>query len=159
MGVRGLFPAFPLFTNSLVVYDDGNQGGQMTKLDLSLKVLIVDDGKSMRNILKAALLEIGCENTHVASNGEQALEKLKSGGFGLVLLDWNMPGMSGIEVLRTIRTDSAIHTLPVLMITAETKKEKIMEAVQAGVTDYLVKPFSAQVLQEKLEKILQKLSS
>ena len=77
----------------------------------------------------------------------------------MVLLDWNMPGMSGIEVLRTIRTDSAIHTLPVLMITAETKKEKIMEAVQAGVTDYLVKPFSAQILQEKLEKLLQKLSS
>ena len=131
----------------------------MTKLDLSLKILIVDDGKNMRSILKTALIEIGCVNTHEASDGEQSLEKLHLGGFGLVLLDWNMPGMSGIEVLRTIRTDSAIHTLPVLMITAETKKEKIMEAVQAGVTDYLVKPFSAQVLQEKLEKILQKLSS
>jgi two-component system chemotaxis response regulator CheY len=113
---------------------------------------------SMRNIVKRALLEIGYTDIHDALNGEDALEKLKSGGFGLVLLDWNMPIMSGIELLRIIRADPALQTLPVLMITAEAKMDNIMEAVQTGVSDYLVKPFSAQVLQEKLEKIFQKLS-
>jgi len=130
----------------------------MAKLNLSLKVLVVDDMMSIRNIVKRALLEIGYKDIHDALNGEDALEKLKSGGFGLVLLDWNMPVMNGIELLRIIRADSALQTLPVLMITAEAKMENIMEAVQAGVSDYVVKPFSAQALQEKLEKIFQKLS-
>ena len=130
----------------------------MAKLNLSLKVLVVDDMMSIRNIVKRALLEIGYKDIHDALNGEDALEKLKSGGFGLVLLDWNMPVMNGIELLRIIRADSALRTLPVLMITAEAKMENIMEAVQAGVSDYVVKPFSAQALQEKLEKIFQKLS-
>jgi two-component system chemotaxis response regulator CheY len=130
----------------------------MAKLNLSLKVLVVDDMMSMRNIVKRALLEIGYTDIHDALNGEDALEKLKSGGFGLVLLDWNMPIMSGIELLRIIRADPALQTLPVLMITAEAKMDNIMEAVQTGVSDYLVKPFSGQALQEKLEKIFQKLS-
>jgi two-component system chemotaxis response regulator CheY len=130
----------------------------MAKLDLSLKVLVVDDMMSMRNIVKRALLEIGYTDIHDALNGEDALEKLKSGGFGLVLLDWNMPIMSGIELLRIIRADPALQTLPVLMITAEAKMDNIMEAVQTGVSDYLVKPFSGQALQEKLEKMFQKLS-
>lgn len=130
----------------------------MAELNLSLKVLVVDDMMSMRNIVKRALVSIGYRDIHDASNGEEALEKLKSGGFGLVLLDWNMPVMSGIELLRIIRADSALQTLPVLMITAEVKMENIMEAIQAGVSDYLVKPFSEQALQEKLEKIFQKKS-
>lgn len=130
----------------------------MSKLNLSLKVLVVDDMMSMRNIVKRALLSIGYRDIHDASNGEEAMEKLKSAGFGLVLLDWNMPVMSGIELLRAIRADSALQGLPVLMITAEVKMENIMEAIQAGVSDYLVKPFSEQALQEKLEKIFQKLS-
>jgi len=130
----------------------------MAELNLSLKVLVVDDMMSMRNIVKRALVSIGYRDIHDASNGEEALEKLKSGGFGLVLLDWNMPVMSGIELLRIIRADSALQTLPVLMITAEAKMENIMEAIQAGVSDYLVKPFSEQALQEKLEKIFQKKS-
>jgi len=130
----------------------------MAKLNLSLKVLVVDDMMSIRNIVKRALLEIGYKDIYDALNGEDALEKLKSGGFGLVLLDWNMPVMNGIELLRIIRADSALRTLPVLMITTEAKMENIMEAVQAGVSDYVVKPFSAQALQEKLEKIFQKLS-
>jgi len=129
----------------------------MPKLNLSLKVLVVDDMMSMRSIVKRALLEIGYTDIHDGFNGEDALEKLKSGGFGLVLLDWNMPIMSGLELLRIIRADSALRTLPVLMITAEAKMENIVEAVQAGVSDYLVKPFSGQSLQEKLEKIFQKL--
>jgi len=128
----------------------------MTNLNLSLKVLVVDDMMSMRSIVKRALLEIGYTDIHDALNGEDALEKLKTGGFGLVVLDWNMPVMSGIEVLRTIRADPALQKMPVLMITAEAKMENIMEAVQAGVSDYLVKPFSGQGLQEKLEKIFQK---
>jgi len=130
----------------------------MSKLNLSLKVLVVDDMMSMRNIVKRALLSIGYRDIHDASNGEEALEKLKSAGFGLVLLDWNMPVMSGIELLRAIRANSALQVLPVLMITAEVKMENIMEAIQTGVSDYLVKPFSEQALQEKLEKIFQKLS-
>ena len=130
----------------------------MPKLDLSRKVLVVDDMMSMRNIVKRALLEIGYKNIHEALNGEEALEKLKSGGFGLVLLDWNMPVMSGIELLRSMRADPTLQAIPVLMITAEAKMDNIMEAVQAGVSDYLVKPFSGQALQEKLEKIYQKLS-
>ena len=128
----------------------------MGKLDLSLKVLVVDDIMSMRNIVKRALLEIGYQDIHDAFNGEDALEKLKSGGFGLVLLDWNMPVMSGIELLRIIRADAALQALPVLMITAEAKMDNIMEAVQAGVSDYVVKPFSGQALQEKIEKIFAK---
>lgn len=130
----------------------------MAKLNLSLKVLVVDDMMSMRNIVKRALVDIGYNDIHDALNGEDALEKLKSGGFGLVLLDWNMPIMSGIELLRIIRADPVLKALPVLMITAEAKMDNIMEAVQTGVSDYLVKPFSAQALQEKLEKIFQKLS-
>ncbi|MDH5427404.1 MAG: response regulator [Nitrospirota bacterium] len=130
----------------------------MPKLDLSRKVLVVDDMMSMRNIVKRALLEIGYKNIHEALNGEEALEKLKSGGFGLVLLDWNMPVMSGIELLRSMRADPTLQAIPVLMITAEAKMDNIMEAVQAGVSDYLVKPFSGQALQEKLVKIFQKLS-
>lgn len=130
----------------------------MAKLNRSLKVLVADDMMSMRNIVKRALLDIGYKDIHDAVNGEEALEKLKSGGFGLVLLDWNMPIMSGIELLRIIRADPGLQTLPVLMITAEAKMDNIMEAVQTGVSDYLVKPFSSQALQEKLEKIFQKLS-
>jgi len=130
----------------------------MSELNFSLKVLVVDDMMSMRNIVKRALREIGYQNIHDAMDGEEALEKLKSGGFGLVLLDWNMPVMSGIELLRAIRADPTLQGLPVLMITAEAKMDNIMEAVQAGVSDYLVKPFSGQGLKEKLEKIFQKLS-
>jgi len=128
------------------------------KLDCSLKVLVVDDMMSMRNIVKRSLVEIGYQDVQFAINGEEALEKLKSGGFGLVLLDWNMPVMSGIEVLRAMRANPGFQKIPVLMITAEAKMENIMEAVQAGVSAYLVKPFSGQALQEKLEKVFDKLS-
>ncbi len=125
----------------------------MSKLDLSLKVLLVDDIMSMRHILRRALMDIGFMDLHDAPNGKEALAKLKTGGFGLLLLDWNMPVMNGIDLLRAIRSDPELKSLPVLMVTAEAKAEQIMEAVQAGVSDYLVKPFSTQILQEKLEKI------
>lgn len=128
----------------------------MAPVDLTVKVLVVDDILSMRHIVKRALLEIGFNDIHDAHNGEEGLEKLRTGGFGLLLLDWNMPVMSGIDMLRTIRADAALRSLPVLMITAEAQAEQIMEAVRAGVSGYLVKPFSTQSLQEKLEKIFQK---
>jgi len=130
----------------------------MVKLDLSIKVLVVDDILSMRHIVKRALIDIGFKDIHDSHNGEEALKKLKAGGFGLLLLDWNMPGMTGIDVLRTIRSDPALQSLPVIMITAEAKVEQIMEGVQVGASDYLVKPFSTQTLQEKLGKVFQKLS-
>jgi len=91
---------------------------------------------SMRNIVKRALLDIGYQDIHEALNGEEALDKLQSGGFGLVLLDWKLHVMSGIEVLRTMRADPALQKISVLMITAEVQMENIMEAVQAGVSDY-----------------------
>lgn len=130
----------------------------MAHIDLNVKVLVVDDILSMRHIVKRALLEIGFKDIQDAHNGEEGLEKLRAGEYGLVLLDWNMPVMSGIDMLRAIRADSALNSLPVLMITAEAQAEQIMEAVQAGVSGYLVKPFSTQALQEKLEKIFQKTS-
>ena len=102
----------------------------MAKLDLSLKVLIVDDMMSMRNINKRALLDIGYQDIHEALNGEEALDKLQSGGLGLVLLVWNMPVMSGLEMLRIMRADPALQKIPVLMITAEAQMKNIMEAVQ-----------------------------
>ncbi len=128
----------------------------MDHIDLKVKVLVVDDILSMRHIVRRALTEIGFTDIHDAQNGEEGLEKLRAGGFGLLLLDWNMPVMSGIDMLRAIRSDPTLRSLPVLMITAEAQAEQIMEAVKAGVSGYLVKPFSPQTLQEKLEKIFQK---
>lgn len=128
----------------------------MEQVDLKVKVLVVDDILSMRHIVRRALTEIGFTDIHDAQNGEEGLEKLRAGGFGLLLLDWNMPVMSGIDMLRAIRSDPTLRSLPVLMITAEAQAEQIMEAVKAGVSGYLVKPFSTQALQEKLEKIFQK---
>ena len=128
----------------------------MDQTDLKIKVLVVDDILSMRHIVRRALLEIGFTDIHDAQNGEDGLEKLRAGGFGLLLLDWNMPVMSGIDMLRAIRSDPTLRALPVVMITAEAHTEQIMEAVKAGVSGYLVKPFSTQTLQEKLEKIFQK---
>ena len=130
----------------------------MANLDLSVKVLVVDGILSMRHIVKRAFLEIGFKDIHDVINGEEALKKAQTGGFGLMLLAWNMPVMTGIESLCTIRADPSLKSLPVLMITAEVKSEQIMEAVRAGVSDYFVKPFSTQSLQGKLEKIFKKIS-
>lgn len=130
----------------------------MAHLDLNVKILVVDDIMSMRHIVKRALLDIGFKDIQDAQNGEDGLEKLRAGGYGLLLLDWNMPVMSGIDMLRTIRADPVLHSLPVLMISAEAQAEQIMEAVKAGVSGYLVKPFSTQSLQDRLEKIFQKTS-
>jgi len=122
-------------------------------IDTGMKVLVVDDMSTMRRIVKNILRQIGFSDIMEAENGQDALTKLKAGGFGLVVSDWNMPVMPGIELLRAVRADAELKKLPFLMVTAEAQKENLIEAVQAGVSNYVVKPFTAEVLQGKLEKI------
>jgi two-component system chemotaxis response regulator CheY len=128
-------------------------------IDTSIKVLVVDDMSTMRRIVKNVLRQIGFSEIMEAENGQDALTKLKTGEFGLVVSDWNMPIMQGIELLRAVRADEKLKTLPFLMVTAEAQKENLIEAVQAGVSNYVVKPFTAEVLQSKLEKIFAHVSS
>ncbi len=128
----------------------------MSDLDFTLKVLVVDDMSTMRRIVKNVLKQIGYTDLHEAEDGEKGLKKLKEGGFGLVVSDWNMPVMMGIDMLRAIRADPDLKHIPVLMVTAEAQKENIIEAVQAGVSNYVVKPFTADALLEKLQKIFAK---
>ena len=122
-------------------------------IDTSLKVLVVDDMSTMRRILKNVLKQIGFSDLVEAENGQDALTKLKAGDIGLIVSDWNMPVMQGIELLRAVRADAELKHLPFLMVTAEAQKDNIIEAVQAGVSNYVVKPFTAEALQAKLEKI------
>ena len=120
----------------------------------NMKFLVVDDFSTMRRIVRNLLKELGFTNIEEAEDGAVALAKLKGGSFDFVISDWNMPNMTGIELLRAIRGDAALSSLPVLMITAEAKKETIIEAAQAKASGYIVKPFTAAVLDEKLSKIL-----
>jgi len=124
--------------------------------DKNLKILVVDDFSTMRRIVRNLLKELGYANVDEAEDGVVALQKLASGGFQFVVTDWNMPNMTGIELLRAIRADASLKHLPVLMITAEAKKENIIEAAQAGASGYIVKPFTAATLEEKLGKIFEK---
>jgi two-component system chemotaxis response regulator CheY len=121
-----------------------------------LNFLIVDDFSTMRRIVRNLLKELGYQNADEAEDGRAALLKLKGGGFHFVVSDINMPNMNGFELLKQIRADEALKALPVLMVTAEAKKEDIITAAQAGASGYIVKPFTKATLQEKLEKILQK---
>ena len=121
--------------------------------DPSVKIMVVDDMSTMRRIVKNLLKQLGFANVEEAENGQEALIKLKADKFGFVVSDWNMPVMSGIQLLRAIRADEALKSIPVLMVTAEAQKENIIEAVQAGVSNYVVKPFTAEALQEKINKI------
>ncbi|HQT26673.1 MAG TPA: chemotaxis response regulator CheY [Burkholderiales bacterium] len=123
----------------------------MAKADL--KILVVDDFSTMRRIVRNLLKELGFPNVTEAEDGVDALKKLQGGGFEFVVSDWNMPNMTGIDLLRAIRADSALKHLPVLMVTAEAKKENIIEAAKAGASGYIVKPFTAATLDEKLQKI------
>jgi len=120
----------------------------------NLKILVVDDFSTMRRIVRNLLKELGFTNVEEAEDGVVALAKLKAGSFDFVISDWNMPNMTGIELLRAVRADPALAGLPLLMITAEAKKENIIEAAQAKASGYIVKPFTAAVLDEKLNKIL-----
>lgn len=122
-----------------------------------MKILIVDDFSTMRRIIKNLLRDLGFQNTAEADDGTTALPILQSGNFDLLITDWNMPGMQGIDLLKHVRADQKLASLPVLMVTAEQKREQIVEAAQAGVNGYVVKPFTAQTLKEKLEKIFQRI--
>ncbi|MEW5943390.1 MAG: chemotaxis response regulator CheY [Pseudomonadota bacterium] len=125
--------------------------------DKNMKFLIVDDFSTMRRIVRNLLKELGFTNADEAEDGVVALSKLRGGNFEFVVSDWNMPNMTGIELLKAIRADETLKHLPVLMVTAEAKKENIIEAAQAGASGYVVKPFTAATLEEKLNKIFEKM--
>ncbi|MBV6477225.1 MAG: chemotaxis response regulator CheY [Rhodocyclaceae bacterium] len=125
--------------------------------DVKMKFLVVDDFSTMRRIVRNLLKELGFLNVDEAEDGAIALAKLTSEHFDFVVTDWNMPNMDGLTLLQKIRADSQIKHLPVLMITAEAKKENIIAAAQAGANGYIVKPFTAATLSEKLNKIFEKL--
>ena len=121
------------------------------------KFLVVDDFSTMRRIVRNLLKELGYTNVEEAEDGADGLAKLKQGGYEFVVSDWNMPNMDGLTMLQNIRADAALKSLPVLMVTAEAKKENIIAAAQAGANGYVVKPFTAATLDEKLSKIFEKL--
>ncbi|WP_341678933.1 chemotaxis response regulator CheY [Niveibacterium sp. SC-1] len=125
--------------------------------DPKMKFLVVDDFSTMRRIVRNLLKELGYTNVDEAEDGAVGLQKLQGGGFDFVVTDWNMPNMTGIELLQAIRANAQLKDLPVLMITAEAKKENIILAAQAGASGYIVKPFTAATLSEKLGKIFEKL--
>lgn len=121
------------------------------------KFLVVDDFSTMRRIVRNLLKDLGYTNVDEAEDGVMGLSKLRNGSFDFVISDWNMPNMDGLTMLQTIRADAALASLPVLMVTAEAKKENIIAAAQAGANGYVVKPFTAATLDEKLSKIFEKL--
>jgi two-component system chemotaxis response regulator CheY len=123
----------------------------------NLRFLVVDDFSTMRRIVRNLLKEVGYANVDEAEDGSVALAKLKGGGFDFVVTDLNMPNMNGFELLTAIRGDEALRGLPVLLVTAEAKKEDIVTAAQAGASGYIVKPFTKATLEDKLNKIIQKM--
>ena len=125
-------------------------------MDKNMKILIVDDFSTMRRIVKNLLTDLGYTNLTEADDGKTAWPMLQAGSFDFVVTDWNMPGMTGIELLRAIRGDARIGKTPVLMVTAEAQRDQIIEAAQAGVNGYIIKPFTAQTLKEKIDKIFQR---
>ena len=126
-------------------------------LDKNMKVLVVDDFSTMRRIVKNLLRDLGFTNIQEADDGNTALPMLQGGSFDFVVTDWNMPGMQGIDLLKAIRADANLAHIPVLLITAEAKKEQIVMAAQAGVNGYIVKPFTSATLKTKLDKIFERL--
>lgn len=120
-----------------------------------LRFLVVDDFSTMRRIIKNLLHDLGYENVAEADDGNSALPMLQGGGFDFLITDWNMPGMAGLDLLKAVRADAKLAKMPVLMLTAEAKREQIVEAAQAGVNGYVIKPFTAVTLKEKLDKILE----
>nr|WP_305015733.1 chemotaxis response regulator CheY [Alcanivorax sp. 24] len=128
-------------------------------MDKNMSILVVDDFPTMRRIIRSLLKELGFGNVDEAEDGQEALTKLRGGGFQFVVSDWNMPNLDGLEMLKRIRADGDLSHLPVLMVTAEAKKENIIAAAQAGANGYIVKPFTAVTLEEKLNKIFEKLGA
>lgn len=128
-------------------------------MDKNMNILVVDDFSTMRRIVKNLLSEIGFNNIAEADDGKTALPILERGGIDFLVTDWNMPGMPGIDLLKAVRANPKLADLPVLMVTAEAKREQIMEAAQAGVNGYVVKPFTADTLKEKVDKVFERLGN
>jgi two-component system chemotaxis response regulator CheY len=126
-------------------------------VDKNIKILVVDDFPTMRRIVRNLLKELGFVNVDEAEDGAAGLEKVRAGSYGFVVSDWNMPNMDGLAMLQAIRADPQFAALPVLMVTAEAKKENIIAAAQAGANGYVVKPFTAVTLEEKINKIFEKI--
>lgn len=122
-----------------------------------VKILVVDDFSTMRRIIKNLLRDLGFNNVEEADDGKTALPILKAGGIDFLVTDWNMPGMTGIDLVKTVRADEKLRHIPILMVTAEAKREQIIAAAQAGVNGYVVKPFTAATLKEKIEKIFERI--
>jgi two-component system, chemotaxis family, chemotaxis protein CheY len=120
-----------------------------------MKFLVVDDYSTMRRIVKNLLHDLGYANVTEADDGNTALPLLQNGSFDFLITDWNMPGMAGLDLLKAVRANETLKKMPVLMLTAEAKREQIVEAAQAGVSGYVIKPFTAQTLKEKIDKILE----
>lgn len=123
-------------------------------MDTSIKVLVVDDFATMRRILKNILKQLGFTNITEADDGTTALEELRKNNYDLIISDWNMPKMTGLDLLKHVRSDDTLKEIPFLMVTAEAQKQNVIEAVQAGVSNYVVKPFTAEAISDKLKKIL-----
>lgn len=125
--------------------------------DKKMRILVVDDFATMRKVIRNLLRQIGYQEVIEAEDGVSALRELRSQRIDFIISDWNMPNMSGIDFLRAVRADSELSSIPFLMVTAESLKDNVVEAVKAGVSNYIVKPFTAEVLNEKIEKIIEKL--
>jgi len=125
-------------------------------MDRNMKILVVDDFSTMRRIIKNLLKDLGFTNIEEADDGNTALPKLKQGNFDFLVTDWNMPGMTGIDLLRAVRRDEKLKNLPVLMVTAEAKREQIIRAAKEGVNGYIVKPFNGATLKTKIDKIFER---
>jgi len=121
--------------------------------DRNIKILVVDDMSTMRRIIKNLLNQLGYKNIDEAEDGLAGLQKLRNSKYDFVVTDWNMPNMTGLEMVQEIRKDPNLKNIPILMVTAEAKKENVILAIKAGVNNYIVKPFPAEVLKEKMEKI------
>ena len=128
-------------------------------MNKDMKILVVDDFSTMRRIIKNLLRDLGFTNTDEADDGNTALPMLQTGKYDFLVTDWNMPGMTGIELLQNVRADDNLKTMPVLMVTAEAKRDQIVAAAQAGVNGYVVEPFTAAVLKEKIDKIFERIDS
>lgn len=126
-------------------------------MNRDMKILVVDDFSTMRRIVKNLLRDLGFTNTVEADDGNTALPILKAGGIDFLVTDWNMPGMTGIDLLKAVRADPKLANLPVLMVTAEAKREQIIMAAQEGVNGYVIKPFTAATLKEKIDKIFERI--
>ncbi len=125
-------------------------------VDLKMRIMVIDDFSTMRRIVKNILKQLGYTEIEEAEDGEHALSKLREKPVQFIISDWNMPKMDGLELLKSVRNDSQLKEIPFLMVTAESEKENIMAAIGAGVSNYIVKPFTAEILKEKMDKVLEK---